>query len=169
MHKNITWSNFEAIHSNPRDSFEQLCRILFKRQFLDEISVLTSSPNHPGVEATPIFSQKLGKQIAFQSKFFQNNVDYSQIQKSVVKTVKNYSDSLDIFYLYCNKDLSLDSQSFRKVESTLNESNIDFEVISNNEILTEIVHHEDLQSFFLKIILFQKNGLKNTIDFQLNR
>lgn len=150
MHKNITWSNFEAIHSNPRDSFEQLCRILFKRQFLDEISVLTSSPNHPGVEATPIFSQKLGKQIAFQSKFFQNNVDYSQIQKSVVKTVKNYSDSLDIFYLYCNKDLSLDSQSFRKVESTLNESNIDFEVISNNEILTEIVHHEDLQSFFFE-------------------
>ncbi len=34
MAKNIiSWSNFEAIHSNPRDTFEQLTRILFKRRF----------------------------------------------------------------------------------------------------------------------------------------
>ena len=78
---NISWSNFEAIHSNPRDTFEQLTRILFKRQFLDAPSVLVSSPNHPGTEANPIYSHKLDRYIAFQSKFFQNGVDYSQIQK----------------------------------------------------------------------------------------
>lgn len=145
---NISWSNFEAIHSNPRDTFEQLTRILFKRQFLDAPSVLVSSPNHPGTEANPIYSHKLDRYIAFQSKFFQNGVDYSQIQKSVEKTIEKYSDSLDAFYLYCNKDLSLDSKSFKKIENSLNEHDIEIVVISNNEILATIIDYPDLQSFF---------------------
>lgn len=145
---NISWSNFEAIHSNPRDTFEQLTRILFKRQFLDATSVLVSSPNHPGTEANPIYSHKLDRYIAFQSKFFQNGVDYSQIQKSVEKTIEKYSDSLDAFYLYCNKDLSLDSKSFKKIENSLNEHDIEIVVISNNEILATIIDYPDLQSFF---------------------
>ncbi|HEM2905838.1 TPA: hypothetical protein U0677_001652, partial [Streptococcus suis] len=145
---NISWSNFEAIHSNPRDMFEQLTRILFKRQFLDATSVLVSSPNHPGIEANPIYSSKLDKNIAFQSKFFQAKVDYSQIQKSVEKTIEKYIKSLDTFYLYCNKDLSLDSKSFKKIENSLNEHDIEIVVISNNEILATIIDYPDLQSFF---------------------
>lgn len=145
---NISWSNFEAIHSNPRDTFEQLTRILFKRQFLDATSVLVSSPNHPGTEANPIYSHKLDRYIAFQSKFFQNGVDYSQIQKSVEKTIEKYSHSLDAFYLYCNKDLSLDSKSFKKIENSLNEHDIEIVVISNNEILATIIDYPELQSFF---------------------
>ncbi|MCK3942081.1 hypothetical protein HCC47_04305 [Streptococcus suis] len=149
MAKNIiSWSNFEAIHSNPRDTFEQLTRILFKRRFLDATSVLVSSPNHPGTEANPIYSHKLDRYIAFQSKFFQNGVDYSQIQKSVEKTIEKYSDSLDTFYLYCNKDLSLDSKSFKKIENNLNKYDIELVVISNNEILATVIDYPDLQPLF---------------------
>ncbi|HFI0336557.1 TPA: hypothetical protein ACGOV2_001058 [Streptococcus suis] len=145
---NISWSNFEAIHSNPRDTFEQLTRILFKRQFLDTKSVLVSNPNHQGTEANPIYSHELDKNIAFQSKFFQAGVDYSQIQKSVEKTIEKYSKSLDTFYLYCNKDLSLDSKRFKKIENSLNEHDIEIVVISNNEILATIIDYPDLQPFF---------------------
>lgn len=31
MKKKTSWSNFESIHSDITDTFEQLCRILFKR------------------------------------------------------------------------------------------------------------------------------------------
>lgn len=165
---NISWGTFEAIHSNPRDSFEQLCRILFKRQFLDETSVLTSSPNHPGVEVAPIFSQKLGKSIAFQAKFFQQRVDYNQIQSSIDKAIEHYSSSLDIFYLYSNKDLSLKSQSFKKIKSSLDEVNIELEIISNNEILAEILHYNDLQSYFFEKHTLTKDWFeeKNQLSFK---
>lgn len=165
---NITWGNFEAIHSNQRDSFEQLCRILFKRQFLEETSVLTSSPNHPGVEVTPIFSKKLGKRIAFQAKFFQQRVDYNQIQRSIDKTIEHYSSSLDVFYLYSNKDLSLESQGFQKIKSSLDEANIEFEIISNNEILAEILRYNDLQSYFFENHTITKDWFeeKNQLSFK---
>ncbi|WP_161496939.1 hypothetical protein, partial [Streptococcus suis] len=78
----------------------------------------------------------------------QDKVDYSQIQKSVERTIEKYSKSLDTFYLYCNKDLSLDSKSFKKIENSLNEHGIEIVVISNNEILATIIDYPDLQSFF---------------------
>ena len=100
MKKKISWSNFESIHSDVTDTFEQLCRILFKRQFLDNTSVLTSSPNHPGIEVSPIYSPKVKRTISFQSKYFLGRVDYSQIQKSVNKTINGLiirKDYLDQF------------------------------------------------------------------------
>ena len=150
MKKKTSWSNFESIHSDITDTFEQLCRILFKRQFLDNTSVLTSSPNHPGVEVSPIFSPKVEKTIAFQSKYFSGRVDYSQIEKSVNKTIKKYAGQLDVFYLYCNKDLTLTSQSYKRIESTLKRVDIELRVISNNEILTQVAQYTDLQSFFFE-------------------
>lgn len=165
--KNITWDNFKAVQNNPRYSFEQLCRILFKRKFLNETSVLTSSPNHPGVETAPVFSQELGKNIAFQSKFFQDRVNYRQIQESVQTTIDNYTGSLDIFYLYCNKDLSLNSKPVQKIESDLKNVNIDFKIISNDEILSEIINYNDLQSFFFGNHTITKDWFKeyNQLSF----
>ena len=66
----ISWSNFESIHGDVTDTFEQLCRILFKRQFLDNTSVLTSSPNHPGIEVSPIYSPKVKRTISSSQNIF---------------------------------------------------------------------------------------------------
>ena len=112
----ITWEQFEAVNENKTSSFENMCRLLFNRQFLDNKKNLISKPNHPGVEVYPVFEEKSGKWISFQSKFFSNNTDYAQIKKSVEKTIKHYSDSLDVFYLYCNKDLNSDSRSYKEIE-----------------------------------------------------
>ena len=150
MKKKTSWSNFECIHSDVTDTFEQLCRILFKRQFLDNTCVLTSSPNHPGIEVSPIYSPKVNRTISFQAKYFLSRVDYSQIQKSVNKTIKKYAGQLDVFYLYCNKDLTLTSQSYKRIESTLKSVDIELRVISNNEILTQVAQYTDLQSFFFE-------------------
>ena len=112
----ITWEQFEAVNENKTSSFENMCRLLFNRQFFDNKKNLISKPNHPGVEVYPVFEEKSGKWISFQSKFFSNNTDYAQIKKSVEKTIKHYSDSLDVFYLYCNKDLNSDSRSYKEIE-----------------------------------------------------
>lgn len=150
MKKKTSWSNFECIHSDVTDTFEQLCRVLFKRQFLDNTCVLTSSPNHPGIEVSPIYSPKVNRTISFQAKYFLSRVDYSQIQKSVNKTIKKYAGQLDVFYLYCNKDLTLTSQSYKRIESTLKSVDIELRVISNDEILTQVAQYTDLQSFFFE-------------------
>ena len=161
MKNKITWSTFESIHSDVTNTFEQLCRILFKRYFLDNTSVLTSSPNHPGVEVSPIFSPKVEKTIAFQSKYFSGKVNYSQIQKSVNKTIEKYSSQLDVFYLYCNKDLTLTSQSYKGIESTLKSADIELRVISNNEILTQVAQYNDLQSFFFENHIITRDWFEN--------
>ncbi|EMC47557.1 MAG: hypothetical protein UIH32_00365 [Streptococcus mutans] len=168
MRNKLTWSSFEAVHTDVTDVFEQLCRILFKRQFLDNTTVLKSSPNHPGVEAAPIYSSKLNEIIAFQAKYFLNKVDYSQIQKSVNKTIENYGEKLDTFYLYCNKDLTLTSSSYKKIESSLKSVNINLEVISNNEILTQVVQYTNLQSFFFKNHTITKDWFKEYNQLSFN-
>lgn len=145
---NVSWGNFEAIHTDVTDIFEQLCRILFKKQFLDDTSIVTSSPNHPGVEAAPSYSTKLGKNIAFQAKYFIDRVGYSQIQKSVDKTIRIYGKELDIFLLYCNKDLTLTSRAYKKIESDLQSANIELQIVSNNEILNQVTQDSSLQQYF---------------------
>ena len=161
MKNKIAWSNFESIHSDVTDTFEQLCRILFKRQFLDNTCVLTSSPNHPGIEVSPIYSPKVNKIISFQAKYFFNRVDYSQIQKSVNKTIEKYADQLDVFYLYCNKDLTLTSSSYKRIEEALENADIELRVISNNEILTQVAQYTDLQSFFFENHIITRDWFEN--------
>ena len=161
MKNKIAWSNFESIHSDVTDTFEQLCRILFKRQFLDNTCVLTSSPNHPGIEVSPIYSPKVNKIISFQAKYFFNRVDYSQIQKSVNKTIEKYAEQLDVFYLYCNKDLTLTSSSYKRIVEALKNADIELRVISNNEILTQVTQYTDLQSFFFENHMITKDWFEN--------
>ena len=57
----ITWEQFEAVNENKTSSFENMCRLLFNRQFLDNKKNLISKPNHPGVEVYPVFEEKSGK------------------------------------------------------------------------------------------------------------
>lgn len=95
-------------------------------------------------------------------------MDYKQIQESVQKTIDNYTGSLDIFYLYCNKDLSLNSKSVQKIESDLNNSNIDFKIISNDEILSEIINYNDLQSFFFGNHTITKDWFKENNQFSFD-
>lgn len=83
--KNISWEQFSALNDDTTSSFEDLCRLLFNKQFFDDSKIFVSKPNHPGVEIFPIFEEKSGKWISFQAKFFSSNINYSAIKDSVKK------------------------------------------------------------------------------------
>ncbi|MBF7093884.1 hypothetical protein IYQ92_01050 [Streptococcus sp. HF-1907] len=150
MGNEINWEKFQYVHPDARTSFEQLCRILFKRQFFDDTFTFRSDPNHPGIEISPIYSPKTGKKISFQSKYFKNRIDYKQIQHSVDEAVKYYQGELETFYLYCNYNLKSTSEGYKKINSTLSDAGIKLEVISGDEIITQVMQFTDLQLFFFE-------------------
>ena len=164
----ITWEQFEAVNENKTSSFENMCRLLFNRQFFDNKKNLISKPNHPGVEVYPVFEEKSGKWISFQSKFFSNNTDYAQIKKSVEKTIKHYSDSLDVFYLYCNKDLNSDSRSYKKIEDFLNSAGIEIQLITNYAILDQVIGDSRIAEFFFNHHSLNDNWFQEKLEQSLD-
>lgn len=137
--RNITWTNFETVNANPREAFEDMSRMLFKKKFLDENTILNSKHNHPGIEVYPVLNKNGDKKISFQAKFFSASVDYGQIKHSAEQTVKYYTGSLDIFYLFCNKDLDSDSKGFKDIQSLLSKAGITIVLLTNKEILESVV------------------------------
>lgn len=145
----INWAQFEVVNANTTESFEDLCRNLFRRQFFPNDTVFNSKPNHPGTEIYPLFSEMTGSRISFQAKFLSKN-DYSQIRKSTDKVINNYSNKLDILYLYCNRELDIESSGFTKIKDSLGDAGIKIELIKNKEILDQVITHKDLYSYYFK-------------------
>ncbi|MGG5343968.1 NACHT domain-containing protein [Enterococcus sp. AZ192] len=146
--KNISWEQFSALNDDTTSSFEDLCRLLFNKQFFDDSKIFVSKPNHPGVEIFPIFEEKSGKWISFQAKFFSSNINYSAIKDSVKKTIKHHSDDLDIFFLYCNKDINTEAKGYKECEILLNTSGIEIRVITNKAILDRVIENPRLAEYF---------------------
>lgn len=145
----LNWSQFEVSNINTTDSFENLCRNIFKRQFFTKDTIFRSNPNHVGTEIDPLFSNVTNSIISFQAKYLSKN-DYSQIKKSTDKVINEYKDKLDTLYLYCNRDLDIDSKGFFNIKKSLNEANIKIKLITNNEILDQVLIHKDLYSYYFK-------------------
>lgn len=161
MKDSLNWDQFKTINTNPTGSFENLCRNLFKRKFFSSDILLRSNPNHPGLEVDPIYSDVTNSKISFQAKFLSKN-DYSQIKKSIKKVIKYYKYDLDVLYLYCNRDLDTSSSGFLEIKKLLNTANIEIKLITNNEILNQVIGYKDLYSYFFK---------KHTLDrkwFEVN-
>lgn len=159
----INWEQFGAIHDNPREAFENLCRMLFKRQFFNKETIFNSKANHPGIEIYPILEIKSGKFISFQSKYFESRVDYSQIEKSIQKTLKHCHKQLDVFYLYTNKDIDLDSQGFKKCKVLLDSADIEIYVIANNEILDRVLEENKIAEYFFEQHLLDGSWFKDKL------
>ncbi len=149
MKDSLNWEQFKASNINPSDSFEDLCRNLFKRQFFTKDTIFRSKSNHPGTEIDPLFCKKTNSIISFQAKFFSKN-NYDQIKKSTDKVIKYYKDSLKTLYLYCNNDLDKKCDKFMEIKKSLMEAGIEIELITNNEILDQVFMHKDLYSYFFR-------------------
>ena len=118
VRNNISWSQFEICcndNNGIKLRFEDLCRQLFEHEFLQENQYLHNNPNNPGIESEPIYDKKNKRWIGYQVKHFDNNVSYSQIEKSMQETVDNYKGKLDCVYIFCNKPLKSDCKSFEKI------------------------------------------------------
>lgn len=137
----ITWDQF-IICCNDSQSvnlrFEDLCRQLFWEEFLSDNSspvYLHSDPNHPGIETTPVYSERLKQNVGFQVKYFYNQADYSQIEQSTNKIIKYYTGKIETVYLYSNKSLTTSSESYKRIEKNLNKAGINLIPITNETIL----------------------------------
>lgn len=138
----INWATFEVCNKNRTTAFEDMCRWLFSEYFFSGKVILHSDPNNPGVEVVPILDANSQKKISFQAKYFDGNINYSNILDSCQKAIKYYGNDLDIIYLYCNKDVTVSSQSYKNIEDLLDENNIDIVPITNQTILQEVMKNE---------------------------
>lgn len=152
----ITWEQF-AVCSNEAQSinhrFEDLSRQLFVYEFLKgnkECRHLHSNPNNPGIESEPVYDEINHKWIGYQAKFFQRDVDYSQIQHSANKTVKYYKGKIDLVYIFCNKPITSTSESFIRIESIFNDANISVKLITDSAILDLVRKYPNLALYYFK-------------------
>lgn len=160
--KDITWENFEYHNSDKQHSFENLCRLLFKHELCPEGTILTSEPNHAGVEVAPVISKE-GKKISFQSKYFELKTDYEKIKDSANKTVKKYKKSLDVWYLYTNKSLS-NCPSYQEIVRILQENGTDIVVVSNDEILTSVLKYTYIAETFFCVDILPFSWFENQVN-----
>lgn len=145
----INWAQFEAVNENVTKSFEDLCRNLFKRRFFTEDVISRSNPNHAGTEIDPLFSDVTKSWISFQAKYL-SKIDYPQIKRSTDKVISNYRGKLDTLYLYCNRDLNIESQGFIRIKESLEDAGIQIKLVTNEEISDQVLEHKDLCSYFFK-------------------
>ncbi|WP_080146958.1 ATP-binding protein [Marinilactibacillus piezotolerans] len=165
---NISWTQFSAVNDDITSSFEDLCRLLFNKQFFDGNKNFVSKPNHPGIEIFPVFEEKSGKWISFQSKFFSSNINYSKIKESVEVTIKHHSNDLDIFYLYCNKDINTDSAGYKKCKDLLNSAGIEIRIIANKAIIDRVIENPRLGEYFFGQHSLNKEWFEEKLEQSLD-
>ena len=133
----ITWEDFNSTNANnKKTAFENMCRILFNYYFFNNTAILKQKYNNPGIEVEPVECK--GKRISFQAKYIESGNVYDQIKDSVSKVVKYYKGSIDVVYLFSNKDLDSNSEQYESISKILKEENICLERICNQEILSII-------------------------------
>ena len=148
MSEEITWHSFEdkLAETSIQKKFEDLCRQLFSKEFAPSDGILLSAANNPGLETEPIV--KNGKRLGFQCKFFKNRVNYAQIRHSADMIIKYYANKVDVVYLFCNKDISINADSFKSAEDVLHESNITLKLVTNDNILDRVRNYPILRQYY---------------------
>ena len=159
----ITWQDFENTVANPKNSFEDLSRIFFKYHYIKDLNaVVPQRANNPGIETEPILID--GKRVGFQSKYFSSNISYSDILESAEMTIKYYNGKIDKVVLFCNKDISLVAENYKKTKALLNKNSIEIELCCNNNILDPINTNENYHT--IKSLFFGKLSLSNEWFFE---
>ena len=154
MVNQITWERFKIYNQDSRGiqyKFEDLCRQLFINENLaynEPFRYLHSNPNNPGLETEPIYDEKNKRRIGFQVKFFEGNVDYTQILKSVKQIIVHYTGKVDHVFLFCNKSLDVKAKGFKDAHMLLQEQNIVLEPIANDSILDLVRKYPNLGLYY---------------------
>lgn len=153
----INWESFITYNQDSRGvryKFEDLCRQLFINENLSDnmqYRYLHANPNNYGLEAEPIFDEINKRWIGFQAKFFDGDVDYSQIKHSAEETIKYYTGqagSVDLVYLFCNKPITTTAKSFVDTVNLLKASNIEIQLITDSAILDLVRNNYPYLAFY---------------------
>lgn len=163
----VTWAQFETCNANKREAFEQLCRWLFNEFFFDGKELLQSNPNNPGIEVNPVFHNASNKKISFQAKYF-DSVDYEQIKASAQMAVKHYAGSLDVIYLYCNKDVTVTAKAYKSILGVLKPAGIDLVPITNQEILNQVMKNETMCWHYFDQVMLSSKWFRDRLNISLS-
>lgn len=164
----LTWNYFECLHKDKRLAFERLCRTLFLHEFCDENTILLSGPNNPGIETSPVWSNKKNANIGFQAKFFDNKTGYRQIKNSAKKTLKYYKGQIDKLVLFCNMEIDTTSQQYQEIYCLLSEHNIELIVCSNDSIFDLLRKYSDIAALYFNTTDFNDNWFKERVKTSIN-
>lgn len=145
----LNWTQFESCNPDSQYAFERMCRLLFNHHFFNGKAILHSNPNNPGIEILPILEVSSNKRISFQSKYLSTN-DYTQIKHSAIKTIEHYTGKLDTVYLYCNRDLTTTSVSYKEIEQLLGDKGIELILVSNQTILDQVLLFPMIATYYFE-------------------
>lgn len=150
---NLTWMQFAVCNDDTTGAFEDMTRRLFSVEYLGDGRIPHSDHNNPGVEVLPILEPPhtdgtKQRKISFQAKYFENNISYAQIKKSMNQAIKYYGKELDLIYLFCNKTLTTTAKEYISIKELLQKSGIELHPISNKEILDMVSKHKDIANYF---------------------
>lgn len=100
------WDRFNVKNENKTAAFEDLCLHLFCREFNLPAHNIESNFNQTGLEIEPI-QHSDDKYYGFQAKYVESNNSsfYDQAYKSIQKAIEFYKNSLDVIYIYTNRDI----------------------------------------------------------------
>ena len=140
----INWDSFQ-IHNQDskgiRQKFEDLSRQLFINENLlgnKRYRYLHANPNNAGLETEPIFDEVNQRWVGFQAKYFDGDVDYSQIKHSAQKTIEHYTGQdgiVELVYLFCNQPIKSTAKGYVDTVSILRAAGIEMQLVTENAIL----------------------------------
>lgn len=170
----FSWTQFSQCNidgTNIHERFENLCRQIFVNTYLkgeSRTKYLRTNPNNPGIEVEPIYCEKENKRIGFQAKYFENGRDYKAISDSFKKTVRYYSNKIDLLILYCNMDLSLTSKPVINAEKLLSDNNISLEIVTNKAIIDLVKKYPYLGEYYFSAHTISNKKLKENNRHRIN-
>lgn len=165
---NLSWAKFEVNNPNKQFAFENMCRSLFFREFVLESEVLHSDPNHPGIEVAPVKSKYGDFNISFQAKYFDANISYAQIKESLKKMLKVYVGCIDKVYLFCNKDVTSTSRSYRDIVEMLDASGVAIVLITGQTILDKVMNYSTIFTTYFGQYSFTKEWFRDNLKLSLD-
>jgi hypothetical protein len=102
----INWDKLGLKGENKQKSFEDICMFLCCREL--KISKIDSYQNQPGIETEPF--EVNGRKYGFQAKFFDVKFDWTQVKKSIFKSIEE--SIFDIFNSLQHKNIQISSKDF---------------------------------------------------------
>lgn len=148
---NLSWVQFEVNNPDKEIAFENMCRSIFKKQFVLNTEIIHSDPNHPGVEIKPVKAKTGEKQISFQAKYFDSRISYRQIKNSFKKIIEFYLGRIDQVILFCNKDITEESESYQDIKRMMDAVGIEIILLTGQSILDMVMEDSIVLSVYFGI------------------
>ncbi|GIL18595.1 MAG: hypothetical protein BroJett040_23460 [Oligoflexia bacterium] len=146
----IDWNQFRVRNKDATGAFEDLCYHLFCRKYRLSDGVKVDF-NQAGLETEPVKISR--KYVGFQSKFFDNKIDYQQIKDSIETAIRTYKGRLHRIHIYVNRPLGQASKARAQIEKTAKKAGIDIDwvVPSHFKTLLSKASNLDLAQFYFGV------------------